>query len=591
MAWSHDLLAPAEQALFRRLSVFAGGFSMAAAAAVSAPADDVAGVPPPDVLDALTALADGSLLLTPAGRRPPPGGAAEAPPGVEGPGETRFEMLETVREYASERLRQSGEGDAVRARHAAYFLDLAERAAPALLGPQQVAWMERLEQEHDNLRTAAGWYGGQAPGTALRLAVALTPFWYMRGHLTEGRARLAALLAQQGAPEGAPGGAAARAGALDAAGRLAYRQGDHVATRAHLEESVELSRRLGDGGALAWSLGALARVAQRLGDPAARTMCVESVVLARRAGDPHALARALAFLGAAVGRTDPALARTLLAESLAHCRRSGDAWFAAVALNALAGVERYAGDPAAARPLYAEALALRRATGDPLGTACQLHNLGHAALLAGDPRLAASSFREGSALARAAGDRHGLAWALWGLGVATAALGRPRAAARLLGAASPHLPAGTTSFHPPDPEDRERTLDGLRATLGEPAFTAAWAAARALALERACDEALAEAPPPRPAPVAGGEPGDPLTPREREVAALVAEGLSNREIAALLVITERTAEGHVAHILDRLGFRTRVQVAAWATERGLRRKDTPSGQVGPSGSALSDARP
>ncbi len=538
----------------------------------------MAGAPPPDVLDALTALADGSLLQTPSGRIAALPEARRSPLDAEEPGETRFEMLETVREYASERLGQCGEGDDVRARHAAYFLDLAERAAPALLGPQQVAWLERLEQEHANLRAAAGWLEAQALEQALRLAVALTPFWYMRGHLTEGRAHLAALLARSGAAAGTPAAAAVCARALDAAGRLAYRQGDHAASRALLEESVELSRRLEDGGALAWSLGALSRVAQRLGDPAARTMCVECVVLARRAGDPHALARALAFLGAAVGRTDPALARTLLAESLAYCRRSGDAWFTAVALNALAGVELYAGDPATARPLYTEALDLRRATGDRLGAACQLHNLGHAALLAGDPHRAASCFREGLALSRAVGDRHGLAWALWGLAEATAALGRPQAAARLLGTAWPHLPAGTTSFHPPEPEDRERTLAGLRAALGETVFATAWAAGQAQALEQACDGALAETPPPVPAPAAGGGPGGPLTPREREVAALVAAGLSNREIAGRLVITERTAEGHVAHILDRLGFRTRVQIAAWATERGLRHATPPSGQ-------------
>ena len=444
--------------------------------------------------------------------------------------------------------------------------------------------MERLEQEHDNLRAAAGWYGGQAPGTALRLAVALTPFWYMRGHLTEGRARLAALLAQQGAPDGAPGGPR-RAPAPSTRGAWRTARGTTPATRALLEESVELSRRLGDGGALAWSLGALARVAQRLGDPSGP----HHVRGERRPGPPG---RRPPRPGPGPGV--PGRRRR------AHRSRTGPhpAGGEPGPLPALGGRLVYRGGPE--RPGRGGALRRRPRRGAPavhrgpglapghrrpLGAACQLHNLGHAALLAGDPHLGGVLLPGGLALARAVGDRHGLAWALWGLAVATAALGRPRAAARLLGAACPTSPPAPPPFILPN-----RKTASVR-----------WPA---------CAPPSASPPSPPPGPPGGRRPWSgpatkpwrrrhlpgrprrrgrarrPLTPREREVAALVAAGLSNREIAARLVITERTAEGHVAHILDRLGFRTRVQVAAWATERGLRRKDTPSGQVGPSGGAL-----
>jgi DNA-binding NarL/FixJ family response regulator len=150
----------------------------------------------------------------------------------------------------------------------------------------------------------------------------------------------------------------------------------------------------------------------------------------------------------------------------------------------------------------------------------------------------------------------------------------------MLGAAAPHLPAGTTSFHPPDPADRAAALAAVRASLGGPGFAAAWAAGRAMPLEQASDDALVH---PAPAASVEGAAGGRLTPREREVAALVAEGFSNREIAATLVIAERTAEGHVAHLLDRLGFRSRVDVAAWATEHGLRRSAALGGPGGGGG--------
>jgi non-specific serine/threonine protein kinase len=288
----------------------------------------------------------------------------------------------------------------------------------------------------------------------------------------------------------------------------------------------------------------------------------EGVAAARRAGDAHALAYALAGLGLALGPDESAPARAVLGESLALFRETGDAWFSSVAMNALAGVARAAGAPAEARPLYEAALAIRRAAGDRHGAAIVLHNLGQAALLAGDPARAGACFREGLALARAVGDRHCLAWGLEGLAEATAAQGQPARAALLLGAAAPHLTAGTTSLHPADPAARQWTLATVRRALGGASFVAAWAEGQALSVAQAADLALTAG--------AGGPAAEGgLSPREREVAALVAQGLTNRQIAARLVVTERTAATHVEHILGKLALTSRVQIGLWAAAHGL----------------------
>ena len=240
--WSYELLEPDEQAMFARLAVFVGGCTLEAVEAVCHPGVDR----PLEVLDGLALLVDRSLLRQ-----------------VEGTeGEPRFGMLETIREYAAERFEESGDAETWRQRHAGYYLALAEQAAPELLGPQQGTWLERLEREHDNLRAALGWaleHGGATLG--LRLAVALGHFWAVRGHLSEGQAWLERALSRWSE---AP--APARAGALSAAGHLAYIKGEYERAATLHEESLSVQRALGDQRGVALSLHNLGRVAHYSGD-------------------------------------------------------------------------------------------------------------------------------------------------------------------------------------------------------------------------------------------------------------------------------------------------------------------------------------
>ena len=421
IAWSYDLLAPAEQALFARLAVFAGGWTLEAAEAGvgGAPA---AGAEPPvdglDVLEGLASLVDKSLVRQ-----------AEA----EGPeAEPRFAMLETVREFARERLAAGGEAAALRRAHAAYYLALAEQAAPELEGPRQLTWLGRLEAEHENLRQALRWSqesGQAAPG--LRLAAALWPFWRSRGRHREGRAWLEAALALPGAAARTP----ARAAALCVAGSLAGALGDGAAARARLEASVALWRELGDARGLGRALAQLGFATTPRDAAAARALVEEAVALARAAGDRSGLAYALRILGnvEAPRRAAPA-GPAPLEESAALFRELGDAWGLSRALTGLGARALGEGDLPAARAYLEEALARRREADDQIGVAWVLNNLGALALRQGEPRRAAELLEEGRALAQDLGytSTATVAHALAELGHTALAVGdAPRAAALL----------------------------------------------------------------------------------------------------------------------------------------------------------------
>jgi non-specific serine/threonine protein kinase len=434
-------------------------------------------------------------------------------------GDVRVQLLETIREFGREQLEAAGELDDAHTRHATYLVELAERAAPALYGHEQQIWIQRLAREHDNIRAALDWCAAaddpQVLELGLRLGGALWLFWRVRGFVREGRARLARLLARDGEAS------VARARALYAAGYLAFAQGAADAARPLLERSLAMARETRD----LWSQG---YALQGLG---------------------HAELLSGNF----------AQANALYEERLAVAQSNADDYGVAQALNALGEVARCLDDPDRARPLYEQSLAVRRRLGDTRGVGMGLANVGHMALAAGDPARARDSFVEAFELARGLGNLYGAAVSLSGLAGLAVANGDRDRAARLLGAAEAALEAVGSSLEPPDRMAHERTSGELG-----PESDAARVEGRTLSVQELAE--LVHATPARTerAESPAGHMAL-LSPREWEVAALIARGQTSQDIAEALVITKRTADTHAAHIRDKLGLRSRAEIAAWVT--------------------------
>jgi predicted ATPase/class 3 adenylate cyclase len=410
IAWSYDLLDAGEQTLFQRLAVFVGGCSLEAA-------ETVCNEPTPleiDVLDGVDALVARSLLRQ-----------DEAPNG----GEPRFVMLETIREYALEQLTTSGEAEAVRRQHAAYYLALAERDEARLLGPEQLRWLDELEAEHDNFRAALGWYRVAPDGAAdgLRLAGTLWEFWYLRGYNSEGRDWLEGALARG---EGPP---AARVKAMNGAGLILWFQGNHQRAQALLEESLTTARALGDKQAVAFSLTLVGQILQ-FGEEIEQgtAMQDESVALYREIGDAWGIAFALVSRGqTALIRGEHAHAAALGEESLALFRYVGDAWGSGASVDLLGAVAHMQGDYPRAFARYEEALELHRRLGHKLGVARALVNQGMAARYQGEYARATPLLESALAQVRELGDVWLISQALDMLGEVAVGVGDYARALRL----------------------------------------------------------------------------------------------------------------------------------------------------------------
>lgn len=418
IAWSHDLLSVEEQRQFRRVAVFVGGFTLAAVEAVVGAAEN-AGRQDADVLTGMTSLVDKSLLRQ-----------------DEGPeqDEPRFAILETVREYALERLAAAGEADALRERHAGFYLALAEQAEPGLIGPRQAVWLDRLQQEHDNLRAALRWLVEHGPADhGLRLAAALRRFWRARGYITEGRERLAALLALPAA--GRLGGS--RAKALHAAGWLAREQGDYAEARALFEESLEIYRALADPRGVGWALVDLAFLTRYEADYVrARALLEESLPLLRQAGDTEGTAAALGNLGLiARDEGDADTAETRLQASLALWQELGDRVGVGWTLTALGMVARSDGRQDMARSRLEHSLAVWREVGDRQNTANVLGTLAALARDAGEFDHATALLRDALGILREVGDRRAIAFVLEGFASLAAAQGQAIRAVAIVAAA------------------------------------------------------------------------------------------------------------------------------------------------------------
>jgi predicted ATPase/class 3 adenylate cyclase len=468
--WSHDLLSEGEKVLLRRLSVFAGGWTLEAAEGVCAGE----GLAPEEVLDLLAALVDQSLVVT-----------EDVSGGPWAEGEVRYRLLETIRQYATEKLEACGEDDATQARHAAYYLALAEEAKPHLLRREQLVWFARLETDLDNLRAALRWYLEQgAAQEGLRLWGALIADWTLRGKTTEGRAWCAAFLALPAAQ--AP--SQDKAMALGYAGLLAHEQGEAAVGRRQLEEALALGQQLDDRKAVAWALLYLDWLHDP-GDPGVRPRLEESLALYRELEDEWGewgITEALIDLGNLVAEQgDAHLARTYLNEALVVARRTGERRHLARVPVGLGRLSLAAGDLADARRLGDESLAHFQEVGDISGVAEVENFLGDVAFRRGEYATARASYT--ASLQHQQGWQ-GVAWTMDSLaGLAAVALvqGQIERALRL---ASFSAAISSQAGYPLQPAV-EQTI-AARAALDEGVATAAWAEGQAMTLEQAIAYAL-----------------------------------------------------------------------------------------------------
>ena len=485
--WSYRLLPAAEQRLFIRLSVFAGGFDLRAAEAVVAPEEALGG---------LRVLVDHSLVLAAPGRA----------------GAMRYRLLEPLRQCGEAWLSAGGERDAVARRHAEHYLEVARAADGGLRGGDRASALHRLEQEDGNLALALEWARRGRSDLGLRLCAALAGFWELRGRVNDGRAWLEEML-ERDTPD-----RRLRATALSRAARLAWRQQDHARARALLEESLAIVRALGDDPALARRLRSLALVAMSEGDVAvAMRLCAQSAGIFRANDDEQGLVWALIYLGwARYLDGDFAGGDLHMRDALAVNRPDGSV---AATVNALIGLAygasqaNPAGNVTSQRKHLVEALTTMR--DDDGGGVVE------------EPD-----------------------WLWAGSGLAEAE-DRLRSAFRLAGAAEALGRRGGTHtlviIRP-----LETSLDAAARRIGKATADRLKADGARMSLEDLWAEAITE-------------PGDdPLSPREREVVELVGQGLSNVEIARVLVISKRTVESHVEHIKQKLGLRTRHALMAWA---------------------------
>ena len=474
--WSYDLLNEQEKRLLGWLSVFAGGWTLQATEQVCTGE----GIEQWEVLDLLTSLVDKSLIVVEQKQE-------------QNEEHIRYRLLETIRQYAQDRLREGEEDEAVHSRHQAFFLALAEAAEPQLTGPEEAAWLHRLEREYDNLRQALEWGNkkGDNQHATLRLAGALYQFWDVRGYLSEGRDWLARALA--GADTQVP--LHMREKALDGAGGLAYSQGDYMAARLFAQECLVLRREAEDSLGISRSLHSLGNLSYVQGDYATAYMLyTESLALKRQLGDKQGIAYSLNSLGTiASNQGDYATARISYTESLALHRELGNTGGIAESLVGLGIIAHDQGDFATARRFYEESLALSRELGDKRGIAYSLNSLGNVAAEQNDFATARILHIESLTLMREVGNKRGIIYSLESFAYLASAQEQAQRGAHLWGAAKALREALNI---PPPPSERsgyDRKFARIRAALSEEAFAAAWSEGCALRMEQAINYALEEA--------------------------------------------------------------------------------------------------
>ena len=503
--WSHDLLSADERLLFRRLSVFVGGFTLPAAESVCSHT----GLATDEVLPLLSQLVDKSLVVP-----------------RESAGATRYQMLETVRQYARTRLSGSKDQEHIERRHAEFCLALAERAEQQFLGSEQSASLGRLDAEHDNIRAALAWSiqdGGDAEVGA-RLAGALWPFWFARGFLSEGTGWLTRTA------RGTETSTDAKAKALNGAAMLAGFQESYDDAKAYGEQSLAIYRELGDS---------------------------------------EGMASALVVLGTVgiVGMRSDIDVVALLEEAQALRPRLRDRRVVSHILDLEGVVALTGGDLDRATALWQESLELSREIGDAYGEAVSLANLGLLAVRMSDPVRADDLLRAGLRLGLELDYKLIIQYCLMGLG-ALAAADEPTRAARLWGTADAMSEAFGTQLTRAGRAliDYEGQVEAARRQVDEAVWTAAWAAGRAIDPSHATDpmeddDRLGQA-------AAAALPGG-LSAREIEVLRLVAGGLTNADVARTLFLSTRTVDWHLSSIYTKLGFHSRTEATRFAITHEL----------------------
>jgi predicted ATPase/DNA-binding CsgD family transcriptional regulator len=547
--WSYNLLSEPERNVFRRLSVFAGGWNLEASEAVGSGE----GITESEILDLLSGLVEKSLVVAK--------GSDE--------GGVRYRLLEPVRQYALEKLEDSGETQAAKCAHAQYFLALAEEAEPELLGPRETQWYDRLEEEHDNIRVALSWsLHGADPVLGLRLAGAIWWFWHRHGHLSEGLRWLEEGLGQE---RGAS--AIARAKALGGIGWLAYGQGDLDRMKESATEGLKLSSEAGLGGYhRGLFLGVLSPASWQEGDfERATELAEESLRLSREANDLGGMAESLGMLGTAAmwGSGDLQQARAFYEEGLVISRELGSASILRSCLNSLALPFLLQRDLEPAAALAEEAATLSREAGDRTLLPLPLNNLGWVALLSGDLERAEALHNESLTLSRELGGSLGTLVFLEGLACDAGAKGEAERAARLFGATEALREVMGLPLEPALRALEESYLDGARSQLGEGAWTEAWEKGRGMSMEATIEYALFKEESSTTTPSAAPEQPARLTPREIEVLELVATGMTNSQIAKELFVSPRTVETHITSIYHKLGVSSRAAATRFALEHGL----------------------
>ncbi|MFL5731697.1 MAG: tetratricopeptide repeat protein [Chloroflexia bacterium] len=616
IAWSYDLLTAEEQSLFRGLSIFQGGCTLQAAEAVcgpheEAPADKTANDAQIDVLEILGSLVDKSLIKQEATPR----------------GEPRFAMLETIHEFASEKLALAGEEADLWPRYARYYLLLAEEASGHLTGPQQLEWLDLLDQERNNFQAVLRRsLDSEDFETALRLVSALYLFWSQRTYFTEGREQLGEAISR--AEGRAPETLVARAVACQ--GLLAYRQSDiyaalplferalsaarrtgdrAVEARAImglgnvkrvegnldqsgilLEEALAIYRELGDDWGASLALDNLGLVAIRSGDAqAARGFFGQSLAIHRAMGDKGRIANTLSYTAMlAYNQEDYAASRALHEESLGIFRELGDRYGASNALATLGEMALSEGDYVRAVEHEEESLALSRALGNKWNTAVALENLGHLARLQGHPNEARRFFMEALPLRIYLGNKRATAAWVWGMAAALQSFGPAHShdAAMLFGWAEGVF-ADTSPLTGLEGAEYTRTLAALRSQLGDDLFSGLAALGRTMSDDEAIELASREptaAPgaaleeqasppartlPPNPTAPPGEVLAEELTAREVEVLRLVATGKSNSEVARDLNVSTNTVQTHLRSIYSKLGITSRTEAARFAFDHNI----------------------